>query len=793
VNRAFGRRRETAHRPLKVGRASRGFARGVVALRFLILPAWIAAAAAAVTYLPSFNTAAASGLGAIVPEHSAAVDTERRSLHEFAVPLLSRIAVVQRDPQGLPLLTQLRAVARAALIDLRGDPRAPAIEGAIPLLNTLRLVPGSRESSTAAITYLFADPRLGLYGQQAAARQFVTNELGGKDEAFVGLAGSIPARVQQADRINSALPFVELATVLFIALVVGLYFRAVGAPPVVLAAAAIGYLIATHLLAWLGRRAGVAVPSEVQPLVVVLLLGVVTDYSIFFLSGMRYRLSEVRSAAEAARGTVAEFSPIIVTAGLIVCAATAALLVASLRFFRALGPGLAITVLVALLVALTFVPAALALFGRLLYWPRVPPRPLPVAGTARPPDGDGAKRASELLKVDVHEAPETHSVRVVRSWRERAARFVTARPVAFLVAAAVITGLLVAASWFRHIHLEISLSDELPANAPASVAARAAGQGFAPGIIAPAEIVVQRNGIGDDTAALARLQTLIERQPGVAGVYGPATVPLRPVSSAVFVSTDGNAARFVAVFDSAPLGVRGMDTLAALQRAMPAMLDRAGLHGATAGFAGDTALAKETIDRTVGDLGRIAVASLLVNLILLMIFLRAFVAPLYLLAASALALAAALGLTTFVFQDVLGRDGITYYVPFASAVLLLALGSDYNVFVVGRIWEEARVLPLRDAIRVAVPRASRAIAVAGAAMAGSFALLAVVPLVPFREFAFTMAVGILLDSFLVRSLLVPSLISLFGGVSYWPRRRATWTHLGPAPAPVAEELPARAT
>src|SRR5207247_9811947 len=113
LSRAPGRRRDPARRPVKVGRIARGFARSVVALRFLILPPWLAAAAAAVTYLPAFDTSSASGLGAIVPEHSVAVATEQRSLHEFDLPLLSRIAVVQRNPQGLPLLTQLRAVARA--------------------------------------------------------------------------------------------------------------------------------------------------------------------------------------------------------------------------------------------------------------------------------------------------------------------------------------------------------------------------------------------------------------------------------------------------------------------------------------------------------------------------------------------------------------------------------------------------------------------------------------------------------------------------------------------------------
>jgi putative drug exporter of the RND superfamily len=135
-----------------------------------------------------------------------------------------------------------------------------------------------------------------------------------------------------------------------------------------------------------------------------------------------------------------------------------------------------------------------------------------------------------------------------------------------------------------------------------------------------------------------------------------------------------------------------------------------------------------------------------------------------------LALAASLGLTAYLFQDLLGYAGITYYIPFAAAVLLVSLGSDYNIFVVGRIWSEARVRPLREAIAVAGPRAARTITVAGVVLAGSFAVLALVPLQQFREFAFVMTVGILLDTFVVRSLLVPSLIALFGTASWWPWR-----------------------
>ena len=161
----------------------------------------------------------------------------------------------------------------------------------------------------------------------------------------------------------------------------------------------------------------------------------------------------------------------------------------------------------------------------------------------------------------------------------------------------------------------------------------------------------------------------------------------------------------------------------------------------------------------------------LVNVVLLALFMRALVAPLYLVAASILGLLASLGLTTFVFQDLLGEDDLTYYVPFAAAVLLVALGSDYNVFVAGRIWEAARRMRLREAIAVAAPQAAPAVTVAGLALAASFALLAIVPLRAFREFAFVMAAGVLIDTFIVRTLLVPALTSLFGESGWWPGRR----------------------
>jgi RND superfamily putative drug exporter len=144
------------------------------------------------------------------------------------------------------------------------------------------------------------------------------------------------------------------------------------------------------------------------------------------------------------------------------------------------------------------------------------------------------------------------------------------------------------------------------------------------------------------------------------------------------------------------------------------------------------------------------------------------VAPLYLVASSLLALGASLGLTVLVFQDLLGFGELSFYVPFAGTVLLVALGSDYNVYLVGRVWAEARSRPLREAIAVAAARATSAITVAGLVLALSFAMLAIVPLRPFRELAFLLSSGLLIDAFVVRTLLAPALITLFGESGGWP-------------------------
>ena len=204
---------------------------------------------------------------------------------------------------------------------------------------------------------------------------------------------------------------------------------------------------------------------------------------------------------------------------------------------------------------------------------------------------------------------------------------------------------------------------------------------------------------------------------------------------------------------------------------MPRLLATAGLGGASVGYAGDTAMAAETTDLVDHDLLVVGIAATLVNLVLLALFLRSLVAPALLVATSLLGIAATLGLTATFTRLVQGTGDVTYYVPLAVGVLLLSLGTDYNLFVVGRIWQESGRADVGAAIRAAVPQAGRAISIAALALAVSFATLAIVPIAPFRSFAFAVCAGVLIDAFVIRTLLIPALLAAFGETSWWPGRR----------------------
>ena len=791
---------------------ARSYAFVVVSLRYLVVGGWAAAVVLAIMFLPPLSATSSGGLSNLIPPGSAAARAEADVAHLFGFPIDAAVAIVQRDPHGMPAVVRDRALRQAIAVDRRlsgqsdgqlataaaalaraGHPDAarilsgpvspgppggiPGLAGAFPLPNAAGLLRGTNEQSTTVITFLAFRPGTSFGAQTAGANAYVRWFLNRPDDHVVGVTGPVPAEYDQSQIIGKDILWVELFTVLAIALIVGVRFRSAGAPLATLACAATAYVIAIRVVVWLAGRMGVTLPPDLDPVLVVLLLGVTTDYTVFFLDGMRAQVAGGVPRIRAARLATAEFAPIILAAGIIVAAAAASLVVARTKMLSAFGPGLALTVLAAMAVSMTLGPALMAIFGGLLFRPV--PRWLRRQGVTRR-EGGGREPGRPPARWNL---------------RTRVVRFAAARPMALLIAAAGTAGLL-AAAWGAHtIHLGSPLIRELPASASAARAGAAAADGFAPGILSPTEILVIGPGVARQTAALARLQHELATQPGVAEIAGPASLPgsaaqlnqteLNQTQLNPMLAASGGAARFVVVENTDPLDATAISRVRQLQHDLPALARAAGLRGARFELAGQTALTGDSIGSVFADLGRVALAIMAVTLVLLVLFLRSLLAPVYLLAASVLAVFATLGLTIGIGQHILGYGSLVYFVPFAAGVLLVSLGSDYNVFVVGRIWEEARRRPVANAVAVAAPQASRAITTAGVALAASFAMLAVIPLEQFRQIALAMALGVVLDAIAVRSLLVPALVALFGRLGMWPgNRRARPEPVPAAPPPV---------
>jgi putative drug exporter of the RND superfamily len=771
------------------GGLARAYAALVVSLRYFIVAGWIAAVVAAVVYLPPLTQS--SGVTSLVPSGSAAVRAEVTATKLFGEPLDAQAIVVQRAPGGLPASVQaaavrnainvdaayLHAAGRLAAVGLRPAVRLGAgrvaggsisgLAGALPIPNTDGVFPGSRERSTTVVTYLYFQPSASGAQQLSGSELYASRYASRPDDHLVGVTGAAIATYEQGVIISQHLIWVELATVLAIAVIVGFFFLSLGAPVATLACAGTAYLLAVRIVAWVMQQTHVALPPDVEPVLVVLLLGVTTDYSVFFASGMRNRLAEGLTTLKAARLTTAEFAPIIVTAGILVAAGTASLAIAKMQLISAFGPALALTVLTAMVVSVTLAPALISIFGSALFWPG--PHWFRKARKA-------ARRAARAEARGKEPPPPPRPPGRVR---EAVARFAARRPVALIIVGCCTIVLLGVAAIATGIRLGAPLVTALPATAQPARAQAAAAKGFAAGIVAPTEILVLGRGVTRQSADLDRLQSSLAGQPGTAGVVGPATMTrliatattVAPAAARIpnpMLAKSGNAARFGIIEQTDPLGATAIDHVQALQRKLPKLVAAAGLTGVRIEVGGETAAAGEVVSATKSSLGELALLILAITFVLLAIFLRALLAPLYLLAASVLALLATLGVMVLVFQDRLGYDGLVYYVPFTVAVLLISLGADYNVFVVGRIWEEARRRPLRRAIAVAGSQASRAITVAGLALTASFALLALIPLQQFREVAVAMAAGIVIDAIIVRSLLVPALVALFGRFGMWP-------------------------
>jgi RND superfamily putative drug exporter len=279
-------------------------------------------------------------------------------------------------------------------------------------------------------------------------------------------------------------------------------------------------------------------------------------------------------------------------------------------------------------------------------------------------------------------------------------------------------------------------------------------------------------------AAFARPAAALAAVPGVTLVHSPADLLTmdRTVAKSArvqFVSKDGHTARILVSGDANPLGPEGRHRLRAEQAALrTALADPAlaatPLAGARLEVTGAAAFGADLHDLVRRDMTVVTVMVLAAVFLILVMVLRALVAPLYLLASVVLSFAAAVGITELVWHDLMGHQ-IEWFLPIVTFVFLVAVGADYNLLLTARIREETEVGD-RPGIARAVVSTGGVITSAGLIFAGSFLALVPAPMTGMAEVGFSIAVGLLLDTLIVRTLIVPAAAMLLGPWNWWPRR-----------------------
>ena len=593
----------------------------------------------------------------------------------------------------------------------------------------------------------------------AAVREVIADDLpAGLDAWVTGPAGFTADLVAGFLGIDGLLLGVALGAVFIILVIV---YRSPLLPILVLLTSTFALCVALLTVWWLAKAGVFVLNGQVQGILFILVIGAATDYALLYVARFREAIgrgeARWKATTSAWRGA---FEPILASGGTVI-AGLLCLLLSDLATNRALGPIASIGIVFAVLSALTFLPALLALTGRAAFWPFIP-KP-----GARTDPGD----AAEALVTDPH-AP-------VKGFWSRQARLIArhARPV-WIVTTVV---LIAAAAGVLQLKADgVPQSDLVLGASEARDGQDVLAQHFAAGSGSPAYVIVPEDRVADAVQVLtdaegidsiaAVSQDAASGQIGVAldggdVVYTVAGPPQASGAPAPTPTVAGGDVLLVATLTDEADSLAAEDAVRSLRTALA---DELG--AGTTFVGGPTAIDLDTNDTSIRDRTVIIPVILVVILVILMLLLRAVVAPLLLIASVILSFGSALGVSALIFNHVFDFPGADPAVPLYGFVFLVALGVDYNIFLMSRVREESLRHGTRPGILRGLVATGGVITSAGLVLAATFAALGVIPILFLAQLAFIVAFGVLLDTFVVRSLLVPAAAYDLGRVIWWPSK-----------------------
>lgn len=543
-----------------------------------------------------------------------------------------------------------------------------------------------------------------------------------------GPAGYAADLVAAFGGIDSTLLLVAVAAVLVILIAV---YRSPLLPILVIVASLLA-LGLSGALVYLAADIGlVSLNGQSQGILFILVVGACTDYALLLVARYREELAARESVPEAVMAAIRGVTGPVLASGGTVILGLLCLLAADLNSTSSLGPVVAIGIVAAMLSAMTFLPAALALCGRAAFWPTAPHH-------SQHEDGQSTDRIIEQHPF----------------WG-RITRVVAARPRALWIGT---TALLVAAAVFApQFSAEGTGQDEVFRTQVEAVdGQQTLERGFGTdSSAAPATIIADADHMDDVIAAA-------EDTPGVESARAT-TEPGPPGVEGEVLQEDGRVL-IEATLTSAPESSEAVDTIRDLRENVREV------QGADALVGGVSATDLDTRETAQRDFTVVVPLVLLVVFLVLIPLLRSLVAPLLLMAVNVLSFATALGVGTLVFDHVLKLPGADPVVPLFAFVFLVALGIDYSIFLMSRAREETLLHGHREGILRALTVTGGVITSAGVVLAATFAALAVIPLLFLLQLAFLVAFGVLVDALIVRTLLIPALSLDVGRRLWWPGR-----------------------
>jgi len=514
-----------------------------------------------------------------------------------------------------------------------------------------------------------------------------------------------------------------IGTVILVLVLLLVIYRSPVLPFVPLLAVGFGYFVAGGILALVAQATDQMLSGQATSLMVILLFGAGTDYGLLLISRDREELRRESDARLALTTALGETWEAIAASGLTVTLAVLTLLLADYGDYRSFAPVLGFGVFVTLIAGLTLMPALLAVLGRRAFWPRVPR------------EGDATEH---------------------RTWRRIAERVAAAPRRSAAIVAAVLALLALGSLLYSP---RFSFTEDFLKDMPSKQGFALLEKHFPKGSLAPTTVLIKtREPLPESVTGM--ITGALNDAPGVAAAFQP------PMG----ISKDGTLASFQVILEGDPYSKEALQQVRDLRQVVR---KAAAAGGGEALVGGPTAMQADTWALSNRDTIVVAVAALIVVGLILAILLRALVAPLYLLFTNVLSYLAALGLTIVITEVLLGWERISYRIPLYMFIFLVALGSDYNIFITTRIRGEAMQNGLRDGVVKAVTATGGVLTSAGVILAGTFLILLSQPVKDLAEISIGVALGVLIDTFLVRTALVPGLTLWVGPRAGWPGPR--WT------------------